>query len=140
VVAQSASPGSYGQFNINTAGAWTYTTNDAVNQLNAGQVVTETFTVATSDGGSSTVTVTITGTEDIASLSSASVGLTESNAVLSTSGTLSLSDADATDATVVAQSASPGSYGQFNINTAGAWTYTTNDAVNQLNAGQVVTE
>ena len=64
VVAQTATAGTYGTFAINAAGVWTYTTTDALNQLNAGQVVTETFTVATTDGGSSTVTVNITGTND----------------------------------------------------------------------------
>jgi VCBS repeat-containing protein len=119
---------------------WTYTTTDALNQLNAGQVVTETFTVATSDGGSSTVTVNITGTQDVSTLTSATAALTESNVVLTTGGTLVVSDPDATDATVVAQAATAGTYGTFAINAAGVWTYTTTDALNQLNAGQVVTE
>ncbi len=76
----------------------------------------------------------------VASLSSAAVALTESNAPLSTSGTLVVTDADATAATVVAQTDTAGTYGKFSIGTDGAWTYTTNDAVNQLNANQVVTE
>ena len=48
------------------------------NQLaNAGQRVTETFEVATSDGGKASVTVIITGSEDVAQLSSDSKTLTE---------------------------------------------------------------
>jgi VCBS repeat-containing protein len=140
VVAQTDAAGIYGKFSINAAGAWSYATNDAVNQLDAGQVVTETFSVATTDGGSSTVTITITGSNDIASLTSDSKSLTETNAVLSTSGTLTLSDLDATDATVVAQTDMAGTYGKFSIDAAGAWSYATNDAVNQLDAGQVVSE
>ena len=138
VVAQTTA-GSYGSFAIDAAGVWTYTANDALNQLDAGQVVTEVFSVATSDGGSATVTVNITGTNDVATLTSATANLTETNAVLATGGTLALADADATDATVVAQTTA-GSYGSFAIDAAGVWTYTANDALNQLDAGQVVTE
>ena len=74
-----------------------------MNNLNAGQAASETFTVATTDGGSATVTVNITGSEDVSTLTSATANLTETNAVLSTGGTLSLTDLDATAATVVAQ-------------------------------------
>ena len=61
-------------------------------QLNADQNVTEVFSIATTDGGSAYVTVNITGTNDVATLSSAVASLTESNAQLTTSGTLALSD------------------------------------------------
>ncbi|MCC9039078.1 VCBS domain-containing protein, partial [Neisseria gonorrhoeae] len=52
-----------------------------------------------------------------------------------TGGTLSLTDLDATAATVVAQTGTAGSYGSFVINSAGVWTYTTSSALNNLNAG-----
>ena len=144
VVAQTDANGTYGTFSINANGAWTYTLDNtrlAVQALPAGTQVTDTFTVASADGtDTETVTVTITGSNDVATLSSDSKALTESNAVLSTGGTLSLTDLDTTAATVVAQTDAAGTYGKFNIGTDGAWTYVTNDAVNQLNAGQVVTE
>jgi hypothetical protein len=57
-------------------------------------VVTDVFTVTTTDGGSATVTITITGTNDVASLTSDTKALTETDAALSTSGTLTLTDAD----------------------------------------------
>src|SRR5690606_2779263 len=129
--------GSYGSFTIDAAGVWSYTTTDALNQLNAGEVVTEVFTVATSDGGSASVTVNITGTNDVATLTSATVDLTESDAVLTTGGSLTLTDLDATAATVVPKTEA-GSYGSFTIDAAGVWSYTTTDALNQLNAGEVV--
>ncbi|MCL5061036.1 MAG: VCBS domain-containing protein [Candidatus Thermoplasmatota archaeon] len=138
VVAQTTA-GTYGSFSIDAAGGWTYTTTDALDQLNAGQVVTEVFSVATSDGGAASVTVNITGSNDVATLASATAALTETNAVLSTGGTLTLNDLDATAATVVAQTTA-GTYGSFSIDAAGGWTYTTTDALDQLNAGQVVTE
>ncbi|WP_205853113.1 VCBS domain-containing protein, partial [Polaromonas sp. AER18D-145] len=113
VVAQTGTAGSYGSFVINSAGVWSYTTASALNNLNAGQAVSETFTVATSDGGSATVTVNLTGSEDVSTLSSATANLSETNAVLSTGGTLTLSDLDAASATVVAQTGTAGSYGSF---------------------------
>ncbi|MEL1299402.1 VCBS domain-containing protein, partial [Neisseria gonorrhoeae] len=110
VVAQTGTAGSYGSFVINSAGVWTYTTSSALNNLNAGQTASESFTVATTDGGSATVTVNITGSEDVSTLTSATANLSETNAVLSTGGTLSLTDLDATAATVVAQTGTAGSY------------------------------
>ncbi|MGE6235404.1 VCBS domain-containing protein, partial [Aeromonas media] len=68
VVEQRDVAGSYGTFSVDAAGKWSYVTNDALNQLNAGQRVTETFEVATSDGGKASVTVIITGSEDVAQL------------------------------------------------------------------------
>ena len=77
VVVQTNKAGSYGTFNIDAAGAWTYelAAND---QLNKDQVVTDTFNVATTDGGSATVTITITGTSDTFVLSSATASFMES--------------------------------------------------------------
>ncbi len=138
VVAQTTA-GTYGSFTINAAGVWSYTTTDALDQLNNGQVVTESFTVATTDGGSNTVTVNITGSQDVSTLTSATANLTETNAILTTGGTLVVSDPDATDATVGAQSTA-GTYGSCTIKAAGVWSYTTTDALDQLNNGQVVTE
>uniref|UniRef100_UPI002FDF5167 Ig-like domain-containing protein n=2 Tax=Zoogloea TaxID=349 RepID=UPI002FDF5167 len=140
VAPQTNTAGTYGRFSINAAGAWTYTTLSALDTLDAGQVVSDVFTVTTSDGGSATVTITITGTNDIASLSSGSASLTETDAVQNTSGTLTLTDADTTDATVVAQTNTAGTYGRFSVDATGIWTYTTSSALNQLNAGQVVSD
>ncbi|MCK6491775.1 MAG: VCBS domain-containing protein, partial [Planctomycetes bacterium] len=140
VIAQANTSGSYGRFSIDAAGVWSYTTLSALDSLDAGEVVSDVFNVATSDGGSATVTITITGTGDVASLSSGSASLTETDTVQNTAGTLTLTDADTTDATVVAQTNTAGSYGRFSIDAAGAWTYTTLSALDALDAGQVVTD
>jgi VCBS repeat-containing protein len=67
--------------------------------------------------------------------------LVETNAVLSTSGTLTVSDIDS-PATFVAQTQTAGSngYGKFSLSANGAWTYTTNTALNELVAGQNYTD
>ncbi|MDO9025363.1 VCBS domain-containing protein, partial [Zwartia sp.] len=111
VVPQTATEGEYGVFSIDAAGAWTYMTDGALDSLSSGEVVTETFNVVTTDGGSATVTVTITGTNDAAVLSSASVTLSEENAPLSTSGTLTISDVDSAQ-TFDAQTNTAGTYGK----------------------------
>ena len=65
--------------------------------------------------------------------------LTETDAVLSTGGKLTVSDKDATDATVVVQTGSEEPTPKFSLQAAGICTYTTNDAVDSLNADPNVT-
>src|SRR3989441_9791407 len=83
-----------GTFSIAANGAWTYTANSTFAYLNVGQSVSDTFTVAAADGTTTTVQVTIHGTNDAAVVSSAAVTLTETNAPLTTGGTLAGSDVD----------------------------------------------
>ena len=141
VVAQTNAHGTYGDFSIDADGAWTYTGNDAHNELTAGQQVQDQFTVTSQDGtATGTVTVTITGTNDAATVSSDSKSVTEGDtaAALNTSGPLTITDPDAGEAHVVAQTNAHGTYGDFSIDANGAWTYTGNDAHNELTAGQQV--
>ena len=65
----TASTNGYGTFTIDAAGVWTYTldnNNTAVQALNVGQTLTDTFTVATVDGTEQVVSITITGANDAA--------------------------------------------------------------------------
>ncbi|KUM23939.1 hypothetical protein AU467_32385 [Mesorhizobium loti] len=132
--------GTYGTFTFDTAtGAWTYALNQTLaDPLTQGQHVTDTLQVTSADGTASYgIVVNITGTNDAAVLSSASVNLTEGNtaAAISTGGNLTISDVDS-PATFVAQAGTVGSYGTFAINAAGAWTYTASSAHNEFIAGQ----
>src|SRR5437764_6970666 len=95
-VPQTNVAGTNGTFSIAANGAWTYTANSAFDSLNVGQSVSDTFTAASADGTTSTVQVTISGTNDAAVLSSATVALAETNAPLSTGGVLTISDVDST--------------------------------------------
>ncbi|QCK08468.1 hypothetical protein DAB18_39400 [Bradyrhizobium sp. WBAH41] len=100
-------------------------------QLTAGQQVQDQFTVTSQDGtASGTVTVTITGTNDTATVSSDSKSVTEGDtaAALNASGQLTIVDPDTGQAHVVAQSNVPGTYGDFTIDANGAWSYTGNGA------------
>ncbi|WP_390521848.1 VCBS domain-containing protein, partial [Vibrio fortis] len=56
--------GTHGDLTIDANGHWVFTANSAFNQLNVGDKVEETFTVASVDGTPSTIKVTINGTND----------------------------------------------------------------------------
>ncbi|WP_237884046.1 beta strand repeat-containing protein, partial [Pseudomonas sp. PGPR40] len=138
-VAQSNVAGSYGKFSIGTDGAWSYVADSAHNEFVAGTTYTDTFAVSSADGTVTSVTVHILGSNDAAVLSSASVTLTETNAPLTTGGTLTISDIDSPE-TFQAQSGTAGANGTFAINTAGNWSYTANSAFDTLNVGDSLTD
>jgi VCBS repeat-containing protein len=138
-VAQSNVVGTYGTFSIAADGTWSYTANSAYDNLNVGQTISETFTVASTDGTTGTVQVTIQGTNDAAVISSASVVVAETNAAITASGTLSVSDVD-DPSSVVPQSNVAGAYGTFSIAANGQWTYTASSAYDSLNVGQSVSD
>jgi VCBS repeat-containing protein len=134
----------YGAFSIDAAGVWTYVTNSATaaDVLNDGQTVSEVLNVTTTDGGSATITVNITGTEDISTLTSETKTIVETDAVISTNGALVLNDRDAATASVTTQTNTSGTYGVFNILASGAWTYTTSSdgAADTITLGQTKAE
>ena len=62
----------YGTFTLTAAGLWTYTLDDnnaAVQALNAGDTLIDTFTAVTTDGTPRSVTITINGANDAAVIS-----------------------------------------------------------------------
>ena len=77
VSSPTASAGGYGTFTMTAAGVWTYTINEAnsaVQALNVGDTLTDTFTVTTIDGTPQVVTIVIHGTNDAAIISGATTG------------------------------------------------------------------
>ncbi|WP_198325268.1 tandem-95 repeat protein [Permianibacter aggregans] len=63
--------GAYGSFAIDNSGSWTYSASNsqaAIQDLGAGEILTEVFTVYTTDGTPQNVTVTINGTNDAPTL------------------------------------------------------------------------
>ncbi len=69
--------GAYGALTIAADGQWSYTLGPAAQALAGGQIVTETFTVTLNDGSTTTVTLTVTGTDDLPVVSSASAAVVE---------------------------------------------------------------
>nr|WP_324055170.1 VCBS domain-containing protein [Aeromonas dhakensis] len=104
-----------------------------------GDKVSETFGVTSVDGTKSSVTVTITGSNDAAVVSSADVTLTETDAPLVTGGTLTATDVDNPDNTFTPITV-VGQYGEFTLAKDGQWTFTANSAFNELNVGDKVSE
>jgi VCBS repeat-containing protein len=112
-VTQAGTPGSsgLGTFTLNTAGHWTYAASNAqaaIQQLAAGQSVTDSFTATSLDGtGSQLVTVTLRGTNDPVVMTSTptqasgsiteQAGTTASLALDTARGTIAFTDADLTD-------------------------------------------
>ena len=138
-VEQNNVAGINGTFNIDASGAWNYVTNNALDYLNVGRSVSDSFTVSSTDGTTTTVKVTINGTNDPAILGAADIGLTEINVPLRASGKLTISDVDSPE-TFVAQRMAAGSNGLFNIDSSGAWTYVANSALDYLNVGKNVSD
>ena len=144
----------YGTFTMTAAGVWVYTldnANHAVQALNVGDTLTDTFTVTTVDGTPQLVTVTINGSNDAAIISGATTGsVTEDGdakcGTPTATGTLTDADVDNPSNTFTAvdsPTASDGGYGTFTMTADGVWTYTLNDdnrAVQALNVGDTLTD
>ncbi|MEA4872796.1 MAG: VCBS domain-containing protein, partial [Synergistaceae bacterium] len=107
--------GTYGTVNVNADGTYTYTldnTNGSVQALAEGEALTDTFTYTITDSqgatSSAALTVTLHGTNDTPDITaeagdSSTETLTETNAGLSASGTLSIFDVDTTDTVTAAK-------------------------------------
>ena len=141
----------YGTFTIDAAGVWTYTLDDnntAVQALNVGQSLTDTFTATTVDGTQQPVTITIAGGNDAAVISGDFTGT-----VVEAGGRRHAWCADRdrrpplhrppTIRTTVGRRSArhrpPAATAATTLTAAGVWTYTLDDnntAVQALNAGR----
>jgi VCBS repeat-containing protein len=138
----------YGSFAITADGHWTYTLDDgncAVQALNVGQTLTDTFVAKTVDGTAQTVTITIEGSNDAAVICGDTRGsVVEPSGSCdpppTASGTLTDRDIDNPDntfAAVTCPQTSDHGYGSFTMTACGTWTYSLdegNPAVKALNA------
>ncbi|MEZ9619808.1 VCBS domain-containing protein, partial [Vibrio sp. 10N.261.55.B8] len=88
--------------------------------LNVGDKVEETFTVSSIDGTTSTVKVTINGTNDAATVSSTTVAIDETDKAVTTSGTLTSTDVDNQDNAFTPDSIT-GTNGDLTIDANGHW-------------------
>ncbi|WP_298445875.1 VCBS domain-containing protein, partial [uncultured Ferrimonas sp.] len=128
----------YGTFVVNADGSWTFdlADNDTVDALTLGQEEIREFTVTLSDGSTTTVTITITGTDDLPVISSDADRITEGDSAI-LDGTLTASDADNPDLAFNANTIND-PYGTFVVNADGSWTFdlADNDTVDALTLGQ----
>jgi VCBS repeat-containing protein len=133
VAAGTASIGGYGTYAVTSAGVWAYTLDNAnatVQALNAGQVLTDTFKVVTTDGSMQTVSITIQGSNDAAEISGSSSGSVVEAAGADPGTPTASGDLDATDVDNPNDDFQAGAgdsdkgYGTYGVNAAGQWTYT----------------
>lgn len=142
--AGQASANGHGSYAMTASGVWTYTldnANGAVQALNAGGTLQDTFQVTTVDGTAQTIVILINGANDAATLSAGVANLIEGNsaAAISASGMLTISDVD-NPATFAQQTATAGQYGTFAIGPDGAWTYAASSAHDEFVGGTTYTD
>jgi VCBS repeat-containing protein len=134
----------YGSFSFNAGtGAWGYALDNSKAQaLAGGQTVHETLVVKSIDGtAAQTIDVTLTGQNDAATIAGTAVGTVTEDGTPTTSGKLTVADADTGEAALLPQAKATGSYGSFDVAADGTWGYAlanTSAAVQALKAGQQV--
>ncbi|MDO8262337.1 MAG: putative Ig domain-containing protein [Gallionella sp.] len=143
--------GQYGQLTLAADGSYSYTLDNAslaVQSLGEGQTVTETFAYQATDGmvaTPSTLTVTITGTND-APVTAVDVAAVQEDVALMSTGNVLANDSDVDQRTILSVADAgirTGNYGQLTLNADGSYSYSLDNAslaVQSLAAGQVVTE
>ena len=151
------SAGNYGTFTLDAAGQWVYILDDdniAVQALNVGGTLTDTFTAVTVDGTQQLVTVTITGADDAPVITGTATGaVAEAGGVANTTpgtpvatGDLNSADVDSTAdvwTAVGTATASTNGFGSYTLTAAGVWTYTLDDSnaeVQALNVGDTLND
>ncbi|WP_231637425.1 VCBS domain-containing protein, partial [Salinivibrio sp. KP-1] len=142
--ADTTEAGTYGSLEL-VNGNWTYTLDQsAVQNLDAGDQVTDTITLTASDNTQQDIVITITGTDDLPEVTGSFTGsVTEGDVgdtAVTATGTISISDVDSDDAPTFADVTQAGTYGSLEL-VDGAWTYTLDQsAVQDLDAGDQVTD
>ncbi|WP_218024761.1 VCBS domain-containing protein [Cobetia marina] len=139
--------GDYGTLTLNSDGSYTYVLDTTKTQSLADGVQAEdvfTYVLEDSDGDTSTTTLTIniTGSDDLPVLT-ADTGAVSEDDVLSATGALTATDVDGIAPTFVAATDDSSVYGSFEVAADGSWTYTLdNDSadVQGLIEEQTVTE
>jgi len=144
----------YGSLEIHADGSYTYTldnSNPAVDALNTGQHLTDTFTYTASDGNggttSSTLTITINGSTDNRPpvVDADTNTIREDATPITVSGNVLSNDSDPDGHTLSVANAGTITlqYGSLEIHADGSYTYTldnSNPAVDALNTGQHLTD
>ncbi|TYL84331.1 VCBS domain-containing protein [Bradyrhizobium cytisi] len=139
----SSAPGNLGALVLQSNGSYTYSVaNNAVQYLGAGQIKTDTFTVTSLDGTTKQISFNVHGTNDVAVIGTPTQhDVTEdaSSPTLSTTGSISITDADQGQASFrTAVVGASGNLGTLVLAANGTYTYSVADAaVRYLGAGDV---
>ena len=122
---QTAQSTSYGSYSIDVSGNWTYhldNTHTAVQSLNTGANLIDSFRVLTEDGTSQVVSITINGLNSPAIITGKKIGTVTEDGTLIATGYLHHTDPDNDDDLWQAQTILTG-YGTYSIDSSGSWTY-----------------
>ncbi|MDB5505344.1 MAG: hypothetical protein JWR89_5246, partial [Tardiphaga sp.] len=147
-VPQNGTVGTYGAFSIAANGAWSYTASSAHNEFLSGTTYTDTFSVSSADGTTTSVVIHIAGSNDlpvITVVGGADTAVVEAGTTVpgdpNASGQLTISDLDANQSSFQVPAILAKTYGTFTFTAAGVWTYTLDQAkANQLTQGQAATD
>ena len=150
-IPKTGEAGRYGTLTLNAAGAYTYTLNNSlsvVQALGQGESLSETFnyTVKDQHGGITvgTLTVNISGTNDLPVPTVQTASLTEDVKAVALGSLRPVPDPDVNDiVTFVPQSSTAGLYGTLTLNANGSYVYVLNNssaAVQGLGPGESVTD
>ena len=141
--------GTYGDLTIDAAGNWNYSALNsqvAIQSLDVGETLVDTLTVATFDGTTHDISITINGAEDAAVIGGISIGAVSEDGTLTASNTLTITDTDASDNPISFTNLIPtlgdNGYGNFEI-TGNSWTYSldnTNASVQALDVGETMND
>ncbi|TYK76672.1 retention module-containing protein [Comamonas sp. Z1] len=151
VVLVGADQGLYGKITLNSDGSYSYQLDSSLNVVQAlgvGETLVETFTYTLVDkdgaSSSSTLTVTIVGTNDDPVLTGKADGALAEDGVSVVTGKLDVADVDITDThSWSVSNEGKGQYGSFSVDQNGEWTYVLNNddpKVQALAEGQKVTD
>ena len=114
--AGAAAAGLYGAIAVNAAGdSWTYTLDQStVQDLDAGDIVTDTVTLTDDEGNTVDIVITITGTDDAAVITADETGAVSEGDIgdaETATGAIAVSDVDGDDDPSFAGAAAAGLYG-----------------------------
>uniref|UniRef100_UPI00273E4058 VCBS domain-containing protein n=1 Tax=Roseovarius sp. MMSF_3281 TaxID=3046694 RepID=UPI00273E4058 len=136
-----------GTLTVDATGNWTYDVDNSlpeVQSLALGESFTETWQVTSADGtATSTITVTINGTNDDPVISGVATGDVTEDVTLSAMGQLSQDDVDTSNFHDWTVEGNTGDYGTLTVDSTGQWHYAldnTNPDVQALPVGGTLTE
>ena len=130
--------GTYGSLTIDADGSWSYeadNTQSEIQSLGDEESLTDTLTVQTLDGTTREIAITINGSNDAAQISGdEAASLTEdSDDTLTASGSLSITDTDADEASFASDTIT-GTYGSLTIDSDGNWSYEADNGQSDIQA------
>jgi VCBS repeat-containing protein len=135
----------YGAYSMTPSGTWTYWLNNshaAVQALNVGDTLNDSFTVRSEDGTTKVVNIVIMGANDNADVAgnttdtvieAGGVNNNDINDPIA-SGTLTSSDVDNTTGSAFQADIGASDYGGFTVSSNGNWTYLLNNSDNAVQA------